>query len=301
MIRSFSTSSIRISPDLKSFFSRHSKVFLDHPNLWVKGGAARDALLNLFLDEDRGYTRESESPRDWDLVLFNKDFNSREWRGKDPDWVINLLKEFGGEVYRQDFEVIRNFDYYFNSRDIGLNQILINPKEMLVTDIAIRDAKRGHVSPTLYEYRKSEDFSTEEDGVGPKVALRSLLIGIRDGLKIRDSVLRSVKSASPFWVLMFLFKAGEIGLGDRFFEELKRNHPLLENFGNFEESLLKVYKMVPGFIPTTKQLLMLRDAENNLSEDEPLVFNKKDRKRDWIEARLISLDFALRKYANLWI
>ena len=74
MIRSFPTSSIRISPDLKSFFSRHSKVFLDHPNLWVKGGAARDALLNLFLEEGRGYTRESESPRDWDLVLFNKDF-----------------------------------------------------------------------------------------------------------------------------------------------------------------------------------------------------------------------------------
>lgn len=283
MIHSFSTPELRLSPELNSFFSRHSKIFSDNPNLWVKGGAAKDVLLNLFTEEREGYIRESESPRD--LVLISKDEESKE----------DLLSAFEGEVLPEDLEIIRNLDYYFQTRDIGLNQILINPREMLATDIAVRDAKRGHVSPTPYEYRREREFGMDEGGVGPKVALRSLLIGIRDGLKIRQSVLKSIKSAKPFWLLTFLFKAGDIGLGDKFFDEIKKYHSAFGGIESFEEALLKIYEMVGDFVPTPKQLIMIRDAESILSSDDSPSGEKRFRRQDWIEARLLSLDSALKK------
>ena len=289
MIRSFSTASLRISPELSLFFNRHSKVFSDYPNLWVKGGAAKDALLNLFTEEREGYIRESESPRDWDLVLISDDWQAHQ----------ELLPLFDGEVLPEDFEAVRSLQYYFGSRDIGLNQVLINPNEMLATDIAIRDARRGHISPTPYEYRRDGEFGMDDGGVGPKVALRSLLIGIRDGLKIRPSVLKSISSAPPFWLLVFLFKAGDIGLGDKFFNEIKKNHSFFNGTENFEEALLKVYKEVGDFVPTPKQLIMIRDAESILSSDDSPSSEKRLRRPDWIEARLLSLDSTLKKIAQV--
>lgn len=295
MIHSFSTSELRLSPELNSFFSRHSKIFSDNPNLWVKGGAAKDALLNLFTKEREGYIREPESPRDWDLVLIRGDWNSHEAEEEER----YLISEFRGEVEEEDFEIDRSLQYYFGSRDIGLNQVLINPKEMLATDIAVRDAKRGHVSPTPYEYRREGEFGMDDGGVGPKVALRSLLIGIRDGLKIRPSVLKSIGSASPFWLLVFLFKAGDIGLGDKFFDEIKKHHSAFGGTESFEEALLKIYEMVGDFVPTPKQLIMIRDAESILSSDDSPSGEKRFRRPDWIEARLLSLDSALKKIAQV--
>jgi hypothetical protein len=289
MIHSFSTASLRISPELSLFFNRHSKVFSEHPNLWVKGGAAKDTLLNLFTEEREGYTRESETPRDWDLVLISENWSDEQ----------NLFTEFGGEVLQEDFELIRDIQYYFDSRDIGINQVLINPREMLATDIAIRDAKRGHVSPTPYEFRRPGEYYGEEynliGGVGPKVALRSILIGIRDNLKIRESVLKSVSEASLFWLLIFLFKASDIGLGDKFFEEIKNRHLGLSGVGSFEEALIKIYDEVGDFVPTPSQLATLRSAESILNSDDSPGVEKRFKRPDWVEARLILLNEGLKK------
>jgi hypothetical protein len=281
MIKSFQTSGLRISPELRSFFSRHATLFSDYPNLWVKGGAAKDALLNLFTEEREGYVREPESPRDLDLVLIREDWNS-----EDSNLEFNkILSRFRGEVESEDFEIDRSFEYYFSTRDLGINQVLINPNYLLATDIAIRDAKRGSVSPTPYEWRGNEDSIRS---VGPKVALKSLFIGIRDGLKIRESVLKSLSGVTPFWVLIFLFKADDIGLGDKFFEELKKYTSLLSDTESFEEALIKIYGLVPNFSPAEKQSASLRGAEALLSDNYLPVEEKIFKNKGWVEANLVT-------------
>ena len=104
--------------------------------------------------------------------------------------------------------------------------------------------------------------------------------------------------ASPLWILVFLFKAGDIGLGDKFFEELKKHNGLLSRIGSFEEALPMIYRMVPDFVPTPKQLLQLRDAEALLEEGDSPRGEKIFRERGWIEARLVALDFILKKFAQ---
>jgi len=293
-MKSFQTNLLQISPELSSFFSRHSKVFRDYPNLWIKGGAARDALLNMTSEQRGGFIREPESPRDWDLVLIDESlgqsFSDME------DAKRSILSLFGGDVSEEDFEIVPSLQYYMSGRDISINQILINPIEMIASDSAIRDAIRGHISPTPFEYRP------DDGGVGHKVALRSLLFSVRDGLKPRGSILKSLYDVSPFWILMFLFKAADVGVGDKFFEELKKCNRYMSGLNSFEEALLWTYSNVSNFSLTEKQQGYIDDARllvgNQMQDDEgPSVERIKSRK-PFIEARLNNLSKALFKIGS---
>jgi hypothetical protein len=290
-MKNFQTSRLQISPDLSSFFSRHSKVFRDYPNLWIKGGAARDALLNMTSEKRGGFIREPESPRDWDLVLIDESlgqsFSDME------DAKRNILPLFNGDVEEEDFEIVPSLQYYMGGRDISINQILINPSEMIASDSAIRDAIRGHISPTPFEYRP------DDGGVGDKVALRSLLFSVRDGLKPRDSILKSLFDVPPFWILIFLFKAVDVGVGDKFFEELKKCNRYISGLNSFEEALLWTYSNVNNFSLTEKQQGYINDARlllrDELQDNEDPSIEKIKGRQPFIEARLNNLSKALLK------
>ena len=57
------TRSLRLDPTVLAFFKQFAPVFETYPNLWLQGGGARDALMNLYADHSAEYQRASRSMR----------------------------------------------------------------------------------------------------------------------------------------------------------------------------------------------------------------------------------------------
>jgi hypothetical protein len=62
---SIPTQSVKLSPEIKNFFNQNKDVFNRHPDLWVKGGSARDIFLaHVHNKYNKTYTIDPKSPRD---------------------------------------------------------------------------------------------------------------------------------------------------------------------------------------------------------------------------------------------
>lgn len=184
---------------VRSFFAQHAWVFREYPELWVKGGAARNALLSVLTGTSPA------PPRDIDLVLV----------GESGHTVCLTLADALG-LDRRDVECIPSLSGYFSSRDLGVNEVLLRPDRIMFTENARRDVMKGHASPVRPEYEQ----------VTPRVALRGVLIALREGLKIHPLLKKGVLDARPFDLLMHLFKAFESGVEDRFFNVIRENQHL---------------------------------------------------------------------------
>ena len=135
------------------------------------------------------YVRSPSDLRDIDLVLVGGD-------SEELETISDLLSKNSVDA---DIELIDSADQYFNSRDISINEALLRPDSLHFSDKAKRDALRQQAVPTQYEFKKYMDVS-------PKVALRNVLIAIRERVNYRLSpdIIRAISRANSFLLLLHL-------------------------------------------------------------------------------------------------
>lgn len=230
-------SNANLPSQIRSFFSQHAWVFRGYPELWVKGGAARNALLSVLTGTSPA------PPRDVDLVLIGETYRS----------VCYTIADALG-LDPRDVECIPSLSGYFSSRDLGVNEVLLRPDRIMFTENARRDVMKGHATPVRPEYEQ----------VTPRVALRGVLIALREGLKIHPQLKKGVIDASPFDLLIHLFKAFDSGVEDRFFNVIRGN-PHLRGTKSAERALFFLLGQVRDFRLTDSQNRIVQQLQR---EDE---------------------------------
>jgi 2'-5' RNA ligase len=244
--RQVPTKSLRLDPSVVRFLRQHGGVFKEYPNLWIKGGGARDALINFYADRAKGYQRSSRPLRDIDLVLIGGSHSDRD----------ELLARFGGSVESEDLDTgARSMGGYLRSRDVGINEVALRPDFFVFTDKALRDLSRNTVNPS------GGEVDPEWGDVSPRLGLRSVLFSLREGLDLPDNtmVTEAVHAARPFDLLIHLYKAFETGVEDSFFDAVSGN----DNLGGArtaEEALLLLHQGVYSFSRTPAQEAIYQDA-----------------------------------------
>jgi DNA topoisomerase IB len=246
--RRVSTRSLRLDPTVRAFFKQFASVFEAYPNLWVKGGGARDALMNFYADHAAGYQRATRSMRDIDLVLIGGTIAEK----------VALLSQFEGTVKPEDLDIrAASLGQYFKTRDVGINEVALRPDFMLFTDKAVNDIHRGVVNPS------GGSFDPEWQNLSPRVGLRSVLFALREGLNPFDNQLvgEAVLSARPFDLLLHLYKAFDTGVPDEFYAAVQAN-PYLRGTHSAEEALLSLSEKVYDFTRTPAQQRTYDDARS---------------------------------------
>jgi len=244
--RQVPTKSLRLDPYVVRFLRQHGGVFKEYPNLWIKGGGARDALINFYADRTKGYQRSSRPLRDIDLVLIGGSHSDRD----------ELLARFGGSVESEDLDTgARSMGGYLRSRDVGINEVALRPDFFVFTDKALRDLSRNTVNPS------GGEVDPEWGDVSPRLGLRSVLFSLREGLDLPDNtmVTEAVRAARPFDLLIHLYKAFETGVEDSFFDAVSGNDHLV-GARTAEEALLLLHQEVYSFSRTPAQEAIYQDA-----------------------------------------
>lgn len=270
--RQVSTHSLRLDPSVRAFFKQFASVFEAYPNLWVKGGGARDAFVTFYADYTAGYQRATRSMRDIDLVLI----------GGTPVEKVALLSRFGGVVKSEDLDIrASSLGQYFKTRDVGINEVALRPDTMMFTDKALKDLQRGTVNMS------GGEFNPEWGDVSPRVGLRSVLLAIREGLRFSDKPMvgEAILAARPFDLLLHLYKAFDTGVADKFYAAVQGN-PYLRNSYNAEEALLNLSEQVHDFDRTPAQQRTYDGARDLVFGDkwEGRVATKSDAEREDEEA-----------------
>ena len=225
-----------IPAKVRAFFNQNARFFDLFSNLWVKGGAARNALLSVLTGSD------VMPPRDLDVVLFEKMVDPQQ-RAQEMSQILGLSE--------RDVEVLPSIQGYFSSRDLGVNEVLLRPDRVLFTEKARRDALKGMASPSASEF----DLTYKD--VTPRVALRGILIALREGLKVHPLLVASSIRARPFDLLIHLFKAFDSSVEDRFFEAVREN-PHLRGVRAPEDALFSLLNKVWDFRLTREQGQLLQ-------------------------------------------
>ena len=252
--RKIPTRNLRLDPSVTRFFQRFMDVFTDYPNLWIKGGGARDALLNFYADRAGGYQRSSRPLRDIDLILIGG-----SWRDK---W--DLLERFQGAVEEEDLDNrASSMKNYIQSRDVGINEAALRPDVFVFSDKAIRDLERDTVNPS------GGEVNPEWGDISPRLGLRTVLFSLREGLSVPDNpmVTEAIEAANPFNLLIHFYKAFETGVQDGFFEAVSSNENL-KDLESPEEALVDLSNAVWDFSRNPKQERIYQDALSILDIDE---------------------------------
>lgn len=245
-VRQVPTSSLRLDPSVRAFFKKFAALFEAYPNLWIKGGGARDALLTFYADRAEGYERATRSMRDIDLVLI----------GGTPADKAQLIQQFGGVIKAEDLDILAsNLGQYFKTRDVGINEVALRPEVMVFTTKALNDLARGTVNPSGGEFNpKWQDFT-------PRVGLRSVLFALRERMDFPKNPMlaEAIAAARPFDLLIHLYKAFDTGVEDEFYSAV-RDNPHLSRTRSAEEALLALSNMVYDFDRTPSQQRTYDDA-----------------------------------------
>ena len=270
VVRKASTRNMRMHKVLRDFFATHAKLFEAHPNLWVKGGGARDVFLTFYADKSgKGQDREPTKPRDIDLLLVGGTYSEK----------LDLERRFADGASEVDVDIgSSTLSAYFQSRDVGVNEVALRPDQLLYTQKALNDVHRGTVFPTHYEYRGDAP-------VRSRLALRSALLAHREGLQPPPShmVEPSLREAGSFNLLVHLHKAYETGIEDAFFETIRGNK-LLAGTADADEALVALTEATPQLIMTPVQLQRFNQAKHriqtrDIDDDEAWVTRKRSRLR----------------------
>ncbi len=255
----------RLSPQIVDFFDDNLDLFEEHPNLWVKGGPARDALLTYFSDQEGLVVRRPTPTRDIDLVLIEDEQYEHSyveaWLAEIEDRCLDGLSSQPLAGCKIDFESIGSFDQYFQSRDIGINEVLLRPYVLLFSAKAERDARRRQAVPTMYEFSK-------ETGIRARVALRTVLTAVRErvGFRPNKSLVSSVGAADSFDLLVHLLKAYETGVADDFYQAIQWMTPTLEPFASPEAAVVGLARATPHFRLSPRQARVIQQARGFLND-----------------------------------
>lgn len=268
VVRRASTRNMRMHKVLRDFLAENAKLFEAYPNLWLKGGAARDVFLTFYADKSgKGRDREPTPPRDIDLVLVGGTYYDK----------FDLEKLFADAGWEVDVDTRpRTLSHYFQTRDVGVNEVALRPDQLLYTQKALNDAHRGAVFPTHYEYRGDEP-------VRSRLALRSTLLAHREGMRPPPShmVEPSLQEAGSFDLLVHLHKAYETGTEDAFFESIRHNE-LLAGTTDADEALVVLTEATPHLTMTPAQRKRFAQARHrvwarDIDEDEAWVTRRRAR------------------------
>jgi hypothetical protein len=175
--------------------------------IYAKGGAARLGLL-LYKDLLNGTeNHKGDIVRDQDFVWIVTSDQRDRARKLHPNMGIKYMPwgelAYGGFLKNEklrklaitddrDLDIIASGDYseYFNSRDITLNQALINRNELIVSRKALRDIDRKLINPVKGTLGKSSVWSAYEDEdeyrirLTPRMYYRMALFAARYGYDI---------------------------------------------------------------------------------------------------------------------
>lgn len=281
------TSSLRLDPSVRAFFKKFAPLFDAYPNLWVKGGGARDALLTLYADKAKGFERATRSMRDIDLVLI----------GGTPTEKQQLLGQFGGLIKSEDLDIrASSLDQYFKTRDVGINEVALRPDLLLFTNKALNDLTRGVVNPS------GGAFNPEWQDFSPRIALRALLFALREDLNPSANPMlgEALSAARPFDLLIHLYKAFETGTADEFYEAV-RDNPNLRGTDSAEEALLILSEKVYNFERSPSQQRIYEDARSIVltdrwgQEEPPLSANSRSRRGRDLGAVRVAARYRLAK------
>lgn len=272
---------------MRAFFKKFAPLFDAYPNLWVKGGGARDALLTLYADKAKGFERATRSMRDIDLVLI----------GGTPTEKQQLLGQFGGLIKSEDLDIrASSLDQYFKTRDVGINEVALRPDLLLFTNKALNDLTRGVVNPS------GGAFNPEWQDFSPRIALRALLFALREGLNPSTNPMlgEALSAARPFDLLIHLYKAFETGTADEFYEAV-RDNPNLRGTDSAEEALLILSEKVYNFERSPSQQRIYEDARSIVltdrwgQEEPPLSANSRSRRGRDLGAVRVAARYRLAK------
>lgn len=281
--KKINTREIRLSSDVLTLFRKTKEIWNRYPDLWLMGGGARDAFLNWLGDKREGYTRESISLRDLDLVYLGE-----EEEGQD---IIRFFEQAGYQA--PDLEYITSLDDFFSTRDNPLNEVVLRPEEMIVSEKALETGESKEIKPSYFEI--NEDYGD----ITPRLGLRLISLAIQEGWedRIDPMVLEAIEAAQPFQLYQNLYKAFQKGIGDKFYQYIKSN-PYLEGISNPDEALVRLDKLVYNFIKTPYQEAAFESAEKLNYFDR---FNQEERKRKGKKIRKWREDNKINHLANFLI
>jgi hypothetical protein len=219
-----------INPDIKNILNKYS---FKSDNVFFKGGVARTALLSYVRNKNI-----SNDIRDIDLVYIGEDYSDfHKLRGEN-------LEEYS------DMEYIETFEDYFKSRDITLNEVLINNNKLICTRRAFRDIENYLINA------KTNDLSS-------RLLARMLLFAVRYDY----DVIKNFKlyEAYPFDFLVCLLKAYELGIEFDYFDICKTYN--ITNNHSLSEWLYKLLNSVYDFSLFGRDKLIAKDLIN-FNEDK---------------------------------
>jgi len=218
----------------------NKEIYLVDENIYAKGGAARLALL-LYVDMINDVDHhKNDVIRDSDFVYIG-----------DYDNYIKVTSNFvNNDNDEIDYEG-KNFSEYFNSRDISLNEVLLNRNKFIFTRRALRDASRKVINPSKPNYSE----------ISSRLSSRILLFASRYDSDISPNIKLSYNES--FIYLIALLKAYELGISNKFFELCNK---YVINFKSVGEWLLK------DLIPQSNIEFNDKQAEEIAND----IYNQKD-------------------------
>jgi len=230
-ILSIRANALDISPLLKSFLKKNAYIFEKYPNLWIKGGGARASFISFVYSKYNMWYKPPESIRDIDLILISDNKEDK----------IHLYEDFNGQVDIRDIEVQPSISKYMLTRDLAINQVALRPEKLLFSKQSFENIKNKIVYPAQKEY------DSEHGEVSARIAIRGVLLALREGLEPSQALLNSLYKISDANLLIHLFKAFETGVQDKF-----TTYVSPYSF-SAEKTLLYLLKKIPNFRLTTQQ------------------------------------------------
>jgi len=229
-------SDLTLPPGVKRFLEENVKVF-KAGRAYLKGGAARGAFLAWALKQLHNIDVPVKEPRDWD-ILYIAD------RDKGEYITIDEIKDmFNTRVYRRDITREPNLDTNFRGADVGLNNVVLNHKELTYTAKALRDVKKLVVSPAGKEFL--EKRIKGGPGGAARLSMRALMLSLEHGMKLNERLIEPLAHASGRELLVILLKCYEKKVAEPFWEQLRKagNEYVLKT-STPEELLLLLVKKV---------------------------------------------------------
>lgn len=245
----FSTEGKNLPLGVRRFFRKHQRAFAEHPNWWIKGGAARSTLTSYLRRRmEPAVQWEPEETRDYDILIV-----------RDQVPLEDVVSLFGGDVEEQDIEFAPSMESYLRTRDLGINEVALRPDRMVCSLKAINDFMKNTVAPSGHEGGPHMRY---------RVALRGLLIAAREGLEPSPRFYPVAGDASPFDLLIHLFKAYETGVEDTYLHDIqKAGHRYALASRTPYEFLNLLMARVYGFYLTEKQQQIFDRAKSDYEQE----------------------------------
>lgn len=228
----------------------------DDENVYFKGGVARLALITYIENKNI-----NEPIRDIDLVYINENINN----------YFNFRDSDIEKYY--DVEYIENFDKYFKSRDITLNEVLLRPDKLICTRRAYRDVLNYSINP------KSNDISS-------RMFSRMLLFAARYNYNISKNI-EMTNNIYPFDFLVCLLKAYELGIESDYFYICK-DYNVTDEY-DLKDWLFYLLNNVFNFNLFGRDKLIVKDLKDFTSEKLNTLYEYYPSLKDEVDK--INLDY----------